>query len=110
MKYFDFKFPCTGSDGASTPGSNSWGDMLGAVGPVTSARSATQWPQHGDFGFGSNQVFLDGRGDGVLDTWAACDALLETDNNKAFGEHLEDGADYSDQWNKISKKTRKPKL
>jgi len=107
-----------GSDGASTPGSNSWGDMFGAVGPVTSGRSATQWPQAGDFGFGSNNVFLDGRqgGDtwetGVQDTWAACDALLlETDNIKAFGENQwEDVTDYNDQWSKISKKSRKPKL
>ena len=85
--------------------------MFGAVGPMTGARSATQWPQAGDFGFGSNNVFLDGRGDGgVLDTWAACDALLETDNKLAFGEHLEEAADFSDQWSKISKKSRKPKL
>lgn len=90
-----------GSDGASTPGSNSWGDMFGAVGPVT--RSNSQWTSSGDLGYGSNNVFLDPpRGDTYLDTWAACDALLETE--KAFGD--EEANDFSEHWNKFHLKAR----
>lgn len=91
----------SGSDGASTPGSNSWGDMFGAVGPVT--RSNSQWTSSGDLGYGSNNVFLDPpRGDTYFDTWAACDALLETE--KAFGD--EEANDFSEHWNKFHLKAR----
>jgi len=91
-----------GSDGASTPGSNSWGDMFGVgpVGPVGQmTRTASQWPSSADLG----RVWMDNTPH--MDTWAACDALLETD--KAFGE---DDQDYNDHWSQFSKKSRKPKL
>lgn len=105
---------CAGSDGASTPGSASWGDVFGGV-----ARPSSQWPPQagagagaGDLGWpaSSNAVLFDaprvGHAEPFLDTWAACDALLETDNT-AF----EEGADLiSDQWSQISNKSRKPKL
>ena len=94
------------ADGSSTPGSASWGDMFGVIG-----RSATQWPPAGDFGFGKNQVFLDGgRGD-QFDAWAACDAFLETDMERGSGlEFQDDAGEFSDQWNTNRRKLRKPKL
>ena len=69
-------------------------------------------PGAGDLGWpaSSNAVLFEaprvGHVEPFLDTWAACDALLETDNT-AF----EEGADLiSDQWSQISNKSRKPKL
>ena len=97
------------ADGSSTPGSASWGDMFGVIG-----RSATQWPPAGDFGFGKNQVFLDGgRGD-HFDAWAACDAFLETDlerGDRGTGtELLEENGEYIDQWNTARRKINKHKM
>lgn len=110
-----------GSDGASTPGSNSWGDAVGdntghcghsklnmwAIGGAASGG----WPQqYGDFGLSSgssNQVFLD-QGDS---TWSAVDAFF-TETDKAFGHCPDDSAsDYSDSWTQFqNRKFRNQKL
>lgn len=105
-----------GSDGASTPGSSSWGEALGGSGL---ARSSSQWPgpQVPDLGFGSsNAVFFDtsltrgGAGLPVsfVDTWGATDAFYETD--KSFGNFRENGTEsIGDRWNKAIKSSWQPK-
>lgn len=107
---------CEGSDGASTPGSSSWGEALGGSGL---ARSSSQWPgpQVPDLGFGSsNAVFFDtsltrgGAGLPVsfVDTWGATDAFYETD--KSFGNFRENGTEsIGDRWNKAIKSSWQPK-
>lgn len=104
-----------GSDGASTPGSSSWGEALGGSGL---ARSSSGWPgpQVPDLGFGSsNAVFFDtsltrgGLPVSFVDTWGAgADAFYETD--KSFGNFRENGTEsIGDKWPKAVKSSWQPK-
>jgi len=106
-----------GSDGASTPGSSSWGEALGGSGLARSSGSQWPGPQVPDLGFGSsNAVFFDTaltRGGGGLpvsfvDTWGAADAFYETD--KSFGNFRENGTEaIGDKWPKAIKSSWQPK-
>jgi len=86
-----------GSDGASTPGSTSLGDVLGCSGLV---RPSSRWhgPHVPDLGFGSsNAVFFEtsltygGHAESYLDPWGTTNAFYETDNT--FEDFMENGTE-----------------